>query len=521
MNKKFGLKIIALLMCVLILSGCAEQQVLPTTETTAQTSSTPTTATTEPAISFEAESTDAAPTKALDDTAPKYIFLFIGDGMSFAQVQAAQIYKGSIEGKIEPELLNFSQFPAVGLNTTYDTGSYIPDSAAAGTAIACGVKTEIGTIGMEADDKTEATSIAELLKADGKKIGIVTSTSLNHATPAAFYAHVDSRGDYYDIATQMAQSGFDYFGGGGIYQPTGSEGDKKNAYTLLEENGYTLADSQEEIEALGGASGKVYAVSPVLQGSAMLPFAIDAKEGDLNLADFVRKGIDVLDNENGFFMMCEGGKIDPACHANDAATAIHEVLAFEEAVQEAVSFMGEHPDETLIIITADHETGGMGLGYTLTQYDTSFELLQNQKASYLEFNDVIADMQKDNPNLKLNDMLPVIKEYFGLKAPGESGAGTMTSEEYARLKDGFAEAMKSKSAREDSDEAALEYGGYNPLTVTLVHILAEKAGIGWTTFYHTAALVPVYAAGADSELFSGAYDDTDIFNKLVTICGLE
>ncbi len=517
MGKKISLKIAALLICVLMLAGCARQQAQQTAETTVQADPTPTAA----QVSIEATpNITPEPEPAEEqDTTPKYVFLFIGDGMSFAQVQAAQVYRGSVKDGIEPELLNFSQFPAVGLNTTYNSESYIPDSASAGTAIACGVKTDTGTLGMTPGGE-KVKSIAELLQEKSFKIGIVTTTYINHATPAAFYANADSRGDYYDIAVQMAESGFDYFGGGGINQPEGSGG-KTSAFTLLKNNGYTIADTNEEIEALSANTAKAYAISPVLQGTEMMPFAIDAKEGELALADFVRKGIDVLDNETGFFMMCEGGKIDPACHANDAACAIHDVLAFADAVQEAVNFMGEHPDETLIIVTADHETGGMGLGFTLKEYDTSFEILENQKASYLEFNDVISDMQKEKRNLRLNDMLPVIKEYFGLAAPGESGGIKMSNEQYLRLKEGFSEAMKAKANRNDSDAAVLEYGGYNPLTVTLMHIMGEKAGISWTTFYHTASLVPVYAAGAGAQIFSGSYDDTGLFNKLSDICGLE
>jgi alkaline phosphatase len=324
----------------------------------------------------------------------------------------------------------------------------------------------------------------------------------------------------------MAASGIDYFGGGGIYQSTGSGGDQTSAFTLLEENGYTVADTKEEIEALDSASGKAYAVSPVLQGSEMLPFAIDAQEGDLALADFVRKGIDVLDNEDGFFMMCEGGKIDPACHANDAATAIGEMLAFEDAIQEAVNFMGEHPAETLILVTADHETGGMALGYTLTQYDTSFELLQAQRSSYFAFTSVFDEMKQNSPDMKIADVLPVIRDTFGLVAPGNAaaagnGAYVLTDEEYARVQAAFSEAMKPNGEQDGSDEAKLDYGGYNPLTVTLTHILDSKAGIGWATYYHTAAPVPVYAAGAGAERFSGSYDDTDIFVKLVAILGFQ
>ena len=521
MAKKAVFRIIALLMCAVMaaaLAGCAAQQIA---ETTGQASATPASATAEPSVSFEAITTESAEAERSEapDASPKYIFLFIGDGMSFAQVQAAQVYQGAVAGETEPVLLNFTQFPALGAATTYDVISFIPDSASSGTAIACGVKTETGTLGLEADDTTEAVSIAELLQADGKKIGIVTSTSMNHATPAAFYAHVDTRKSYYDIAMQMAESGFNYFGGGGIYQPTGSDKDQMSAYTVLEESGYTIADTQDEIEVLDGASGKVYAVSPALQGSEMMPFSIDAEEGDLPLADFVRKGIDVLEGEDGFFMICEGGKIDPACHANDAATAIHEVLAFKDAVQEAVDFMGEHPDETLILVTADHETGGMALGYTIKEYDTSLEILQAQRASYYEFTALIKDMRSENASLKLKDVMPVIREYFGLATSSGDAAGNayvLTDEEYASLKAAFAE-WEDPS---DTEEAKLLYGSYTPLTVALTHILNHKAGIGWTTYYHTAALVPVYACGTGAELFSGSYDNTDIFNKLKEICGV-
>ena len=520
MARKTALRIVALLMCAMMagiaLTGCAAPQQADTPELTTPA---PTVVIVKPTDTPEAEQQSAAAT-GTRSAVPKYIFLFIGDGMSFAQVQAAQVFQGSVAGEIEPGLLNFSQFPVMGAATTYDTISYIPDSASAGTAIACGVKTRRGVLGMEADRTTVASSIAEMLSADGKKIGIVTSVSLNNATPAAFYAHVDSRGGYDEITAQMAASGFDYFGGGGLYGIDRNNG--RSADALFEENGYTIADTLEAIEALDGSSGKVYAISPVLQNSASVPFALDAEEGSLNLADFVRKGIDVLEGEDGFFMMCEGGKIDWACHAHDAAAAIGDVLAFEDAVQVAVDFAAQHPDETLILVTADHETGGMSLGYTMTEYDTSFEVLQSQRASYIAFNAILADMQSANPDLTFGDVLPVITENFGLAAPGDGGNGAyaMTDEEYAKLKTAFAVAMKPTSERPNTVEAQLLYGGYNPLTVTLTQILAGKAGIGWTTWYHTGALVPVYAYGVGAEMFSGAYDNTDIFNRLVAVCEL-
>ena len=509
-------KIAVLFLCVMIaisaIPGCAATQ-------PAQTIS--------PGVATPAATVDAAPLdfSAVETTGvPKYIFLFIGDGMSFVQVHAAQVYMGSSAGEISQWPLCFTQFPATGSAITYDATSFIPDSAAAVTAMACGIKTQSHVLGMESDAQTTVTNIAEMLKADGKKIGIVTSVTLNHATPAGFYAHVASRTQYYEIARQMSESDVDYFGGGSLSEPRGSGNDQTDAFTLLEDNGYTIADTAQAIEALDGSSGKVYAISPELD-AGVLPYAIDAPQGDWALADFVKTGIDVLDNENGFFMMCEGGEIDWACHANDAATAVKEVLSFADAVQVAVGFAEQHPDETLIIVTGDHETGGMTIGNASGGYGVRFDMLGAQRMSYRAFGAALADMKEANPALTLEDMLPFIRDQFGLVAPGgeaqaASAAYVLTSEEYAQLKTAFSESMKPKAQRTDTPETRLLYGGYDPLTVTITHILDNKAGVGWTTFVHTGAPVPVYAMGAGAELFVGSYDNTDIFDKLAKACGL-
>jgi alkaline phosphatase len=458
-------------------------------------------------------------------SAPKYVFLFIGDGMSFAQVNAAQIYKncGNEKGPAIGSL-SFTQFPVTGMATTFDETSVCPDSASSATALACGIKTKSGLLGMSGDKMTVTESIAEIFKEDGKKIGIISTVSINNATPAAFYAHAESRGDFYEIASQMVDSGVDYFGGGSLADPTGSDSDQENVLDMLAQNGYTIADSKDEIAALGSSPGKVYAVSPALIGKGAMPFSLDAANGDLTLADFVRKGIDVLYNEDGFFMVCESGKIDWACHANDAMTAISETLVLEDAVLEAVDFAKEHPDETLILVTGDHETGGMAIGNATTGYDTNFSLLSGQTLSYSAFDTLFEDMKKANPQLLMSDVLPVIKESFGLISPDDADAAlkqnagrVLTADEYERLAEALSASLYGLSGVAD---AQLLYGGYEPLTVTLTHILNNKAGIGWTTYVHTGGLVPVYAYGAGAQAFSGSYDNTDIFKKLVDVCGL-
>jgi len=500
--KKIITIVLCLIMTLSIFAGCNSAVTTAPTPSAQPTVSTP----------------EAASLKT-----PKYVFLFVGDGMSYVQVNAAQVYLGNNKsGEVETKSLNFTEFPVLGSVTTHDSTSFCPDSASTATALSCGVKTHSGVIGLEVDKVTRPESITEILKKPGMKIGVVSSVTINHATPAAFYSHVVSRNDYYDIAMQLATSGFDYYGGGSVSKATG-DGTQTDAYTVIENAGYKIAKTKEDILSLGSASGKTYALSPVLQDSGSMPYAIDAKEGDLKLADYVQKGIDVLDNENGFFLMCESGKIDWSCHANDAMATITEVLDFAESIQVAVDFAKEHPDETLILVTGDHETGGMTIGYAATGYSTAFDILNKQKISYVAFDSLIADMKKADAELTLDDVLPVIKENFGLIAQNDPDAMiaendyVMNEYEFAKLEKAFAQSMLPKEERAADEEASLLYGGYDPLSVTITHIINNKAGIGWTSYSHTGVPVAVYAMGAGAELFGGSYDNTGVYDRLIEV----
>lgn len=487
-----------------------------TTATAAGTTSTAT----EPIMTADAVSAGELKT-------PKYIFLFIGDGMSYVQTNAAQVYLGNnTEGEIATKSLNFTQFPVIGNVTTYDSTSFCPDSASTATALSCGVKTHSGVLGLAADKITQPESITELLKKEGMKIGVVSTVTINHATPAAFYSHVISRNDYYQIAMQLACSDVDYFGGGAVNKSTGNDKSYTDAYSIIENKGYTIADTNEEILALDSTSGKCYAVSPVLQDSGSIPYAIDAGEGDLTFADYVSTGIKVLDNDNGFFMMCESGKIDWACHANDAMTTIDEVIDFADGVQSAIDFAAEHPDETLILVTGDHETGGMTIGYASTGYNTAFDLLGKQTMSYVAFDGLVGEIKEANQDVTLADFLPVIKDTFGLIAPSDPDAAVeanadyvMTEYEFKKLEKAFEESMLPEEERSATEETSILYGGYDPISVTLTHIINNKAGVGWTSYSHTGTPVAFYAMGASAELFAGTYDNTDVFYKMVEAAG--
>ena len=234
------------------------------------------------------DTAEASNEASQETSTAKYIFMFIGDGMSYPQVNGAQIYNGTVDNEDSVELtrLGFTEFPVTGSASTQDSTSFAPDSASTATSIASGVKTHSGVIGLEADKTTEVTTIAEQLKEKGYKVGIVSTVTLNHATPAAFYANVESRNSYYDIALQMADSDFDYFAGGELGQPTGKDKDQRDIYEILEEKGYTVTRDKDEILSLDNESGKVYAINPELVGGAM-EYSIDMDEDSLKLSDLV------------------------------------------------------------------------------------------------------------------------------------------------------------------------------------------------------------------------------------------
>ncbi|MBO8436133.1 MAG: alkaline phosphatase [Spirochaetes bacterium] len=449
-----------------------------------------------------------------EDASPKYVFMFIGDGMSSPQTNSAQVYNGRNEsGLVELDKLTFTQFPIVGLQYTQDSTSFCPDSASTATSLSSGYKTHSGVIGMGVDRVTPGTTIAEMLHDKGWKIGIVSTVTINHATPAAFYAHIASRNDYYDIGLQMAESGFEYFAGGSVNKADDGE---KSIYEVLADNGYMVTNDKDTILSLNSNSGKVYAYSPVLQDDGAMPYAIDAPADSLRLKDFVKKGIDVLYNETGFFMMVEGGKIDWAGHANDAVANMSDTIALDEAVEVALEFAKDHPDETLILVTGDHETGGMTIGYAATGYNTAFDILRAQKCSYIQFDSYVEEAKADG-SFTFDDMMAMVEEYFGLVAPGQSAeneALVMNDYEYAKLQKAYED---DQTGNTDGYEESLLYGGYSPISVTLTHIINNKAGIGWTSYAHTGLPVPVYAYGEGAELFSGAYDNTEVALRLMDL----
>lgn len=472
-----------------------------------------------------------------DGKTPKYVFLFIGDGMSYPQFQAASDYLGAMSDqdyqKAEPstdyeerngavldgpQALNFMNFETAGTAVTYDSCSFAPDSASTATSIATGHKTYSGMINVDETGSEKFETIAEKLhKQKNMKVGVISSVNLNHATPAAFYAHQASRNDYYEIGQELVDSEFEYFAGGGLKEATGADEDKESLYDLAESAGYKITYTQADAEKITAGDEKVILIDEHLADSDAMEYEIDRQDGEWALADYVKKGIEVLDNDNGFFMMCEGGKIDWACHANDAGSTVNDTLAFADSVQVAVDFAQEHPDETLILVTGDHETGGLTIGFAGTDYDTYLSNLDNQKISFAQFDEQYMAKYKEE-NTSFEDAMKDVEKLFGLKMSGDEGDKLVLTEyETERLRTAYDLAMTEYDPETYSQEQYVLYGTYNPFSVTITHILNNKSGIDFSSYSHTGLPVGVFADGAGASDFGGYYDNTEIYNKMASL----
>lgn len=299
----------------------------------------------------------------------KYVFYFIGDGMGLAHVSVTEGYLATKNGEISNDALSFSSFPVMGMATTYSASNYITCSSAAGTALSTGSKTNNGMLGVT-PDTTKLESIAYKIHNAGYAVGITSSVTIDHATPAAFYANAAYRGEYYNIAAQLATSNFEFYGGGGFGGVKDARHKENNLYKLAENAGYTLAYGLNDCNAKETNAKKMFLLQEQGKEDNALPFVADREKGDLTLPEVVKEAIEFLESDDkGFFLMAEGGKIDWSAHSNDLAGTIFETLDLDEAVMVAYEFYKKHPEETLIIVTADHETGGLGLGREGYNYD--------------------------------------------------------------------------------------------------------------------------------------------------------
>ncbi|MDO4510726.1 MAG: alkaline phosphatase [Bacteroidales bacterium] len=434
----------------------------------------------------------------------KYVFYFIGDGMGLNQINTTEYYLASVKGQWGFDRLSFADFPYTTYATSYSANRRVTDSAAAGTALATGHKTRNAMVGMNADS-VAVTSIATWAKNAGKKVGISSTVSIDDATPSAFYAHQVNRGKYHAIGLDLAASGFHYFAGTDFHKP--KEGENYDMHQICADNGYTWAFGYDEGKAKWKQAEKLFMVQRK-DANRAIPYAIDRTAIDLTLPQIVEIGINTLTNNNkkGFFFMIEGGAIDHACHGRDAATAIHDIIDFDNAVKVALEFYKKHPKETLIVVAADHETGGIVPGNG--RRDLNLELLQYQTCSTNEVTAKLTAMKKNRMKKTWEDVKQVLIDSYGLFTHTE-----VTWREEAELREAYETAFEGNAKEENL------YAVNSALAAKAREILNKKAGISWASHSHSAGYVPVYAIGVGAEKFHGRLNNTDIPEIIAKIAG--
>ncbi|MDD2278010.1 MAG: alkaline phosphatase [Bacteroidales bacterium] len=447
----------------------------------------------------------------------KYVFYFIGDGMGIQQINAAQAFLNANQKSQVNSNLSFTEFPVVGFSTTYAYNRYITGSAAAGTALSTGTKTSINTLGLNHDHTDTLFSIAYYLNKQGFNVGIATSVSIDHATPAAFYAHQPKRNLYHEIAHDMLKSHYRFFAGGGFLDPKGEKSIKPlgDIYSLGSDQGIYYTSSLSATDSIVNLYSTIVYQTPNPATGSALKYQIDNAVGDVALPDITAMGIEVLKNKKGFFFMVEGGKIDWACHDNDAASVVHEVIDFSNAIQVAVDFYKKYPKETLIVITADHETGGMSIGNRKMRYDSDISLLANQKISLEILDQKVQSFFELNPNASYKQ----IQDFIFSDSIISISSSDLNEEQNKMLKKAFEQTQAAKSSN-DKKMVRREYGNHEPIAATAIEILNQMAGIGWSSFSHTASPVPVYALGVGQEKFCGQMDNTDVPKRIASIMGI-
>ncbi|WP_019424910.1 alkaline phosphatase [Paenibacillus sp. OSY-SE] len=417
-------------------------------------------------LSFQANQPVEAAAAASSGKAKNVIFM-IPDGFSTAFATNYRLFKG--QPSVMDSLL-------VGMVKTYSADSALTDSAAAATAMSTGHKTNNGMIGTTPDGIRHKT-ILEAAHEQGKATGLVATASITDATPAAFSSHIFSRDEESDIALQQLGKADVLLGGGKDFFLPESMGGKQKERNLLEEakrSGYTIVEDRNQLQSASG--GKILGL---FAGRDMAPELDRRHTNEPSLKDMTAKAIDTLrKDKDGFFLLVEGSQIDSAGHYNDAAWAMKDTQAFEEAVALALDF-AKKDGNTLIVIVGDHDTGGMSVG-GYGQIGAKLDVLHQVKASGI----FMADrLKSDRSNVK-----EVLKTYANIDVTA-------------------AEEAKIKSAK----DAVQAING----------VISERALVGWITYLHTGVDVQMYAFGPGSDLFRGLHNNTELPHLVAQVLNID
>lgn len=411
-------------------------------------------------------------TLALSGPLPaRSVILMIGDGMGPRQVELAHRYQN--------RPLAMETLPVRATLSTRSADHKVTDSAAAATALATGYKTNNGMIAVTPDGKAQK-SVLEAAREAGKATGTITTTHPGHATPASFVAHVSNRSMDEEIVAQAMAAGQHVVMGAGkkLFLPLSQGGTRNDGRNLIEEalkQEYQLVETPRQLMAL--TQGKVLGL---FSSNSTLAYDLDRRsDEEPSLAQMTQKALELLsDTKTGFFLMVEGGRIDTAAHENDPLATIGEVLAFDAAVQVALDYVQQHPD-TLLIVTADHETGGL-------------RYAANAPISTLKARKSLGE---------LSNTILANRNAFEQLMADDAGITNLSATDKAL----FNNTNESKT-----------------LHTLLKRIVNTHTGISWSTIGHSDTPVPLYASGARSELFTGTtYPNTEVAWRVAKAMGVQ
>lgn len=436
-------------------------------------------------------------TTTLDDNVPKNIIMVIGDGMGPAYTSAYRYFKDNPETDIVEDTV-FDRH-LTGLSSTYPAkvSGVVTDSAASATALSAGVKSYNGAIGVDVNKKPVQT-VLEWAKLQGKKTGVVVTSQINHATPASYLAHNESRKNYNEIADSYIDDGIKadvYFGGGWKYFIRKD----RNLVEEFKQAGFHYLDSYDGLAELPKNKPALG-----LFADKGLPWALDDSNKH-RLSAMTKPAVHHLVNlqqhddapDNGFFMLIEASQVDWAGHANNISDAMAEMDDLAKTLEYLEHFVSHHPD-TLVVVTADHSTGGFTLAAN-GKYEWEAKDIRNMKHSV---NFIAKKLTSEEINVKNTTSL------FNF---------TLTKEELVLLNETKSSPVieKSKSMYQNDKANATEIA----LLKQVKNIIDIRTNSGWTSSGHTAIDVPVFAFGKQSHLFNGAQDNTDIAKKIFKLLG--
>lgn len=437
------------------------------------------------------QSVSAADQPTSSTSTSKNLIVLIGDGMGPAQVTAARNYLMYNKGIDQLTLDSIY----TGQATTYaDRGEeggtivsgVVTDSASAGTAFATGNKTYNAGISVSNEEVSKPfASVIEAAEAAGKATGLVSTARITHATPAVYASHVRSRDNELAIASQYLESGVDVLlGGGSSFFTSKDEGGRRSDGSLIpqfEAKGYTYITNASQLNRLNQNDEQVLG----LFSSSHIPYVLDRTNEIPSLAQMTKKAIELLEkDEDGFVVMIEGGRIDHAAHANDFPSTVQEVLDFDAAVKVALDY-AKKDGNTSIVITADHETGGLSLSRD-NIYELNLDLWDKQVHS----SEFIAS--KLNEAKTLSDIKKIVT--------ANTWITDLTDEEAQQILDGDG----SSYGRE---------GGYNA-------VISKRLLVGWSGHGHSAVDVGVWAYGPIIPFVKGQVDNTQIAKASAQVIGV-